>query len=215
MGEEQGSELVEVGPMSFRALGLEESVTKEYMRKHGSVILGSMQGLRKQFAAAEHAAVNRSAVSMGQLILDVGLAEPSLAHLSLENAWTTASGRSFKHPADAPLLTLPADLWRVERPTQLKLMMRTLGTSKPDTRFMLLYIPLSLSMLFLCSGVTDINRAFKYAAMGKLPEKWAAAERAARQEVAASRGKSEEVRKAAFERHSDVMYRAGKAISGK
>jgi hypothetical protein len=62
--------------------------------------------------------------------------------------------------------------------------------------------------------LTDINRAYKYLTMGKFPAEWAGAEAEARDQVRAARGKSREVRKHAFERHSDVMYRAGKAIVG-
>jgi hypothetical protein len=50
--------------------------------------------------------------------------------------------------------------------------------------------------------------------MGKFPAKWAAAEAEARRQVHAARGQSREARKQAFERHCDVMYRAGKAIVG-
>jgi hypothetical protein len=125
-GEVGVGEMVDVAPFGARALGLEELVTREYPRKTGSVMLISLQGQRRGFAACEHAVTNRCAWSMGQLILDLGLAPASLAHLSMEKMWRDPArcGR-FQHEHDAPLLTMPVDLWNADRPTMLNLLMRT------------------------------------------------------------------------------------------
>jgi hypothetical protein len=125
-GEVGVGEMVDVAPFSARALGLEALVTKEYALNNGSFMLISLQGTRRGFAACDHAVVNDSAWAMGQLILDLGLAPPHMAGLSLEKIWAERDrcGR-FKHEDDAPLLTMPPDLWNADRPTMLNLLMRT------------------------------------------------------------------------------------------
>jgi hypothetical protein len=127
MGEKDpAGDLVDLASFRVRALGLEDLVTKEYARKNGSFMLISLQGTRRGFAACDHAVVNDSAWAMGQLILDLGLAPPHMAGLSLEKIWADHDRLGlFKHEDDAPLLTMPPDLWNADRPTMLNLLMRT------------------------------------------------------------------------------------------
>jgi hypothetical protein len=125
-GEVGVGEMVDVAPFECPRSRPGGAGDQGVRAKNGSFMLISLQGTRRGFAACDHAVVNDSAWAMGQLILDLGLAPPHMAGLSLEKIWAERDrcGR-FKHEDDAPLLTMPPDLWNADRPTMLNLLMRT------------------------------------------------------------------------------------------